>query len=39
MKLQYEHMDEQFDDEYHYNKMIEEQQMWEQHPDSPLNKK
>ena len=37
MRLLREQLDEQYDDEYHYDKMLEEQQMWEEHPDSPLN--
>ena len=27
-----------FDDEYHYDKMVREQQYLEEHPDSPKNK-
>ena len=38
MRLQRELLDEHYDDDYQYQKMLEEQRIWEEHPDSPLNK-
>jgi hypothetical protein len=37
MRLLREQLDEQYDDDYHYDKMLEEQQYYEQHPESPKN--
>ena len=38
MKLYHEGRDEHLDDEYHYQKFLDEQQQYyEQHPESPAN--